>query len=51
LDGVFLFCNLIGAALSGRNFLSYFYIVSKGTGDAESGRIVVEKGGLNEENQ
>jgi len=46
LDGVFLFCNLIGAALSGRNFLSYFYIVSKETGGAESGRIVVEKGGI-----
>ena len=45
------FFVILLALFSSRSFLSYFYIVLKRTGGAESGRIVVEKGGLNGKNK
>ena len=51
LDGVLLLCNQISVVSSSRSFLSYFHIVLKRTGGTEPGRMVLGKGGLNEEHK
>jgi len=45
------FFVILLALFSSRSFLSYFYIVLKRTGGTEPGRMVLGKGGLNEEHK